>query len=181
MPDAALPLATSPTDPGPVPVLDRADHALMTALQDGLPLTSRPYAALGARVGLEETAVLERLQRLRAGGIIRRFGAIVRHHEVGYRANAMAVFDIPDSQVSTLGARLATEPAVTLCYRRHRAPGRWPYNLYCMIHGTDRAVVEAQCADLRHRHGLDAFPHALLFSLRRFKQTAGRYSHGREA
>jgi hypothetical protein len=88
----------------------------------------------------------------------------------------MAVWDVPDEQVSAIGAQLATEPAVTLCYRRKRHAPRWPYNLYCMLHGRDRGEVEATLASLRERAGLAAFPHAVLFSARCFKQRGARYA-----
>jgi hypothetical protein len=66
-------------------------------------------------------------------------------------------------------------PFVTLCYRRLRRPPVWPYNLFCMIHGTDRVEVEAQYAAARKAAGLEDAPSAVLFSIRRFKQCAGRY------
>ena len=51
----------------------------------------------------------------------------------------------------------------------------WPYNLFCMIHGSARDEVLAARADLASRLGLDPYPHAVLFSCRRFKQTGARY------
>jgi DNA-binding Lrp family transcriptional regulator len=47
--------------------------------------------------------VLERIRRWCAEGIIKRFGVIVRHHELGYTANAMLVHDIPDEAVEEIG------------------------------------------------------------------------------
>lgn len=156
------------------PLSDPRDLALIAALRDGLPLCARPYAALGAPLGMSETEVLCRLRDLRDSGVMRRFGAIVRHHEAGYAANAMVVFAPPAEEVSALGRRLAEAPEVTLCYRRTPAPG-WPFTLYCMIHGRSRAVVLDQIEALRRRHGLLDLPHRVLFSCRRFKQTAGLY------
>ena len=93
------------------------DHQLLARLADGLPLVSRPYAEMGAELGLSEDDVIARLRHLVDSGIIRRFGLIVRHHELGYRANAMSVWDVPDDEVDALGADLAAYPFVTLCYR----------------------------------------------------------------
>ena len=69
------------------------------------------------------------------------------------------------------------EPAVTLCYRRARAvpEAGWPYNLFCMIHGRNRAEVDAEITALCVRHGLAAYPQAVLFSVRRFKQRGAHY------
>lgn len=117
------------------PPLSDADMALVAALRDGLPLSHRPYADLGASIGMGEAEVISRLRTLVDQGIIRRFGAVVRHHEAGFRANAMVVLDVPDEQVAKIGRLLGQEQAVTLCYRRVRVPGQWPYNLYAMVHG----------------------------------------------
>ncbi|RAU23407.1 AsnC family protein [Paramagnetospirillum kuznetsovii] len=155
--------------------LSDRDLALVSTLADGLPLVDRPYLAVGHMVGMSEVEVIERIKAMREAGIIRRFGVIVRHHELGFRANAMAVWDIPDAEVAALGARLGDAPEVTLCYRRPRRLPDWPYNLFCMIHGRDRATVEASIRTLISRHGLDVHPHSVLFSIRRFKQTGARY------
>ncbi len=80
----------------------QADRALLAALAAGLALEPRPYAALARRLGLDEAAALQRLRALRDSGVVRRFGVVVRHHELGYRANAMVVWDVPDEQVSAV-------------------------------------------------------------------------------
>lgn len=155
------------------------DEDLIAALADGLPTIPRPYAAVGQRLGMDEGEVIARLRRLCASGVISRFGVIVRHHELGYRANAMAVWDVPDAQVDALGARLRAERDVTLCYRRVRRPPVWPYNLFCMVHGRDREAVAAAIRELARRHGLDGFAHEVLFSRRRFKQRGAAYGRRR--
>lgn len=154
---------------------------LIAALQHGLALVPRPYKALGARIGLSETEVIALVQALQEEGIIKRFGIIVRHHELGYLANAMVVWDAPDDQVAKLGERIARLDYVTLCYRRARCLPHWPYNLYCMIHGRDRAVVLKKISQLIEVCGLQDLPHEVLFSGRRFKQCGARYGGESEA
>lgn len=151
------------------------ERALAAALQGGLAPVPAPYARLGDEVGLSEARVLEVLRRWLEEGLVRRLGVIVRHRELGIAANAMCVWDVPDGEVGALGRRLAAEPAVTLCYRRRRALPHWRYNLFCMIHGRARGAVLDARAALATRLGLDAWPHAVLFSRRRFKQTGARY------
>ena len=92
---------------------------------------------------------------------------------IGYVVIAMAVFDVADDQVQPVGRALASEPALTLIYQRERAAG-WPYNLYCMMHGRDRALVTDGLAGVMARTGLHAVPHAVLFSRQRFKQQGAR-------
>jgi DNA-binding Lrp family transcriptional regulator len=150
-------------------------QGLIEALQGGLPLVESPYVDLGNRTGLGERTVLERIHEMIDDGTIKRFGVVVRHHELGYRANAMCVWDAPDQQVDTLGQRLAKIPEVTLCYQRPRCLPDWPYNLFCMIHGKDRAAVLAQITRVIKKFRLENTGHAVLFSGQRFKQTGARF------
>lgn len=155
--------------------LSDIERRLIAAIQDGLPLVPRPYAKLAARIGLAEEEVIWHLCRLIDEGAIRRLGVIVRHHELGYRANAMAVWEVPEGQVRVAGQRLARLPFVTLCYQRPRRPPDWPYNLFCMIHGRDRASVTALIEQATAKAELTGLPSAVLFSRRRFKQCGARY------
>ena len=161
--------------------LTDTDRRLVAAAAEGLPLVARPYAALGRALGLDEADVIARLEDLLADGTLKRLGVVVRHHELGYRANAMVVWDVPDEQVQEIGQRLSALPFVTLCYRRPRRPPRWPYNLFCMIHGRVRATVESQIDDAVRNLDLTAIPHDVLFSRRRFKQRGARYAATAEA
>ena len=156
-------------------VLEPSWRPLLAALQGGLALVPHPYQALGQTLGLAGNEVSARIAELRDRGIFKRFGVVVRHHELGYTANAMVVHDIPPELTGPVGEALAKEPRVNLCYSRERDLPAWPYNLFCMIHGGERQEVEAVVADIRRRHGLDRFPSAVLFSTRRFKQQGARY------
>ena len=156
--------------------IGESERRLVSVLQEGLPLFMRPFALIAERIGASENEVLSRIGNWLEDGAIKRFGVVVRHHELGYTANAMLVHPIPDERVGELGPALPEEPAVTLCYRRPRRLPDWPYNLFCMIHGRERTDVEAIIADLRQRHGLNDCAHDVLFSLTRFKQNGARYA-----
>jgi DNA-binding Lrp family transcriptional regulator len=156
--------------------LDSADYALASALESGLSLTPRPYAELGAACGLTEAACLARIARLIDLGVMRRFGVVVRHRELGYTANAMVVWDVPDSCVNAIGRLLGAQPAVTLCYQRPRRLPDWSYNLFSMVHGRDRNAVLNEIARLRADPLLAGIPCQPLFSKRRFKQRGARYA-----
>lgn len=155
--------------------LSQKERRLIAAIQSGLPLVSEPYKAIAEQVGESEQWVLERLAKLQASGDIKRFGVVVRHHELGFTSNAMVVFDVPDDQVSRIGKAIAKAGLVSLCYRRPRVLPQWPYNLFCMIHGQDRETVLEQIARIRRLHGLEPCPYSVLFSRRRFKQRGARY------
>lgn len=151
------------------------DTRLIAAIQHGLPLVPRPYAVLAREIGCSETEVMSRLKRMLNDGTLKRLGVVVRHHELGYRANAMVVWDVPDDRVTEFGYRIAGFDFITLCYRRARHLPEWPYNLYAMIHGRNRHSVLQKIDDLIKTCGLDDFTHEVLFSQRRFKQRGARY------
>jgi DNA-binding Lrp family transcriptional regulator len=119
---------------------------------------------------MTQNGVLRRLARMLDAGVINRLGLIVRHHELGIAANAMAVWDVSDDAIDVAGESVAAFPFVTLCYRRQRHPPEWPYNLFCMVHGRDRATTLRQVSEIGAGAGLADRPHAVLFSTRRFKQ-----------
>lgn len=148
---------------------------LLEALENGLAFVSRPYAQLAKHCGLSEETVLKHIDNWQQEGLVKRFGVVVRHHEMGYRANAMVVFDLPDDQVEAVGTQLAQEPAVTLCYRRERCLPHWSNNLYCMVHGRSREEVAPVVERLAATAGVAP---SVLFSVRRFKQCGARYFAG---
>ncbi|RVT81825.1 Lrp/AsnC family transcriptional regulator [Rhodobacteraceae bacterium CCMM004] len=165
---AARPPRRRTAPPGP---LDAQDRRLMQALSSGLPLTSRPFAGLTEACGLDEAAALDRTARLIDEGYVTRFGVIVRHRALGWRANAMVVWELPPDRAAEVGPDLAAVPGVTLCYQRRAVPGVWPYTLYCMIHGRSRDEAMAVLDDARALPGLRGVAHDILFSLRCFRQT----------
>jgi len=155
--------------------IDEKDEALILLMQTGLPLTPTPYSALGNEVGMTEEEVISRLTYLNESKIIKRFGIVVRHHELGYRANAMTVWNIDDDKVSELGACMGGFDFVTLCYRRPRRLPEWPYNLFTMIHGKDREHVLSNIELLVNQCDLKTVEHEVLFSTKRFKQRGAIY------
>jgi DNA-binding Lrp family transcriptional regulator len=152
------------------PVASDDDRRLLRAIEDGLPLTQLPYRRVATALRMTQNGVLRRLARMLDAGVINRLGLIVRHHELGIAANAMAVWDVSDEAIDAAGERVAAFPFVTLCYRRQRHPPEWPYNLFCMVHGRDRATTLRQVSEIGAGAGLADRPHAVLFSTRRFKQ-----------
>ncbi len=156
-------------------MMDPLDRRLLETIQQGLPIASRPYAAIAERLGMQEAEVIERLVMLKRQGLIKRLGVIVKHRPLGYRANAMIVLDVPDQLVAQIGGHISQFSFVSLCYRRPRCGGQWPYNLYCMIHGKSRSKVLQQFEQISESCGLGAFPREVLFSCRCFKQRGALY------
>ncbi len=152
-----------------------AQRRLRALLEQGLPLTPRPWQTLAEQAGMAEEQVMACVRRWQADGMIKRLGLVVRHRRLGIQANAMVVWDIPDDRVNAVGSRLAHETSVTLCYRRPRRLPDWPYNLFCMIHGTRRERVLAELAVIVERLDLGELDHRVLFSTHAYRQCGGRY------
>lgn len=155
-------------------MLETRDLDVLAQIAAGLPLCPRPYAQIGAQIAMDEAEVLRRLATLKAQGLIKRLGVIVKHRSLGYRANAMIVWNVPDELIKPLGEQISRFSFVTLCYQRPQQ-AEWPYNLYCMIHGKDRGTVLAQLEQLDTACGLTDFDRQVLFSRRCFKQRGAIY------
>jgi len=154
----------------PVP---EAEAGLAALAEHGLPVMAQPFEAWAQQLGWTESEVLSVLARWLAQGTLSRFGMVVRHHEMGFTANAMIVFDVPDEQVDACGEILALQPGITLAYRRARTKN-WSYNLYCMVHGRERGEVLALVEQAAQEANIGHLPHQVLFSLRRFTQRGPR-------
>jgi len=154
--------------------IDATDRALLAEVQGGLPFTPAPYAEIGMRLGLAEGEVIERVRALLSRGVIRRIGAAPNHYRLGMTANGMSVWDVEDTQVDRLGAAVGALDFVTHCYRRPRALPDWPYNLFAMVHGTDRDEVEAKRAEIAVLLGPAARASDILYSTRILKKTGLR-------
>jgi DNA-binding Lrp family transcriptional regulator len=154
--------------------IDEVDRRIILATQAGLPLTHQPYHRIATELALEPEEVMERIRRMLANGVIRRIGAVPNHYALGYRANAMSVWDVPDTRVRRLGQRIGELHFVSHCYRRPRHLPYWPYNLFAMVHGHNRAEVEAKAARIAELLGRDNRGHAVLYSTRILKKTGLR-------
>ena len=153
------------------------ERKLIGVLQHGLSLVSRPYAAIAEQIGSTENEVIHYISLMQNRGDIKRFGVVVRHRPLGYKANAMVVWDIPDERVDELGQCFGQFEFVTLSYRRPRHLPDWPYNLFCMIHGKDRDDVLRNLALMAERCNVSHLRHEPLFSNRCFKQRGAIYIH----
>lgn len=161
-----------PLRPGPVDasVFQDSDRPILQALTNGLPLTERPFADLAHKLALTEDHLIDRIKALSAARIISRLGVIVRHRALGWRANAMVVWDMDHDAITHAGPLLAAQPGITLCYERTPVPGIWPYRLYSMIHARSRVEALAVLDRICTLPDFADIAHVPLFSVRCFKQ-----------
>lgn len=153
-------------------MLTELDKQLIREMQKGLPLVSRPFAEIAARLSLTEEEIIERIRFFIQNGQIRRFGAAVRHQDLGFVANAMVVWDVPDEKVTEVGLVMAGFEQVSHCYQRPRHQG-WPYNLFTVVHGKNREECIQAAESLSRATGMEKY--RLLFSTAELKKSSMRY------
>ncbi len=164
--------APPPSAPAAAAELTADQKQLVRLIQDDLPLTNEPFALVAEQLGWPAQRVTDQIAAWRAAGVIRRFGAVVRHQRLGFRANGMAVFSLPAEKIDEAGYLLAQRDEVSHCYHRSPLPG-FPYALFGMTHGESEQQVR-QLAD-QFASLIDASRHAVLFSTKEYKKVSMRY------
>ena len=157
-----------------IATIDDIDRAIIRATQDGLPLVSAPYQAVSETVGISEDEVMQRMERMLESGVIRRIGAVPNHYALGFHGNGMTVWDVDDEHALDLGRMIGDLDFVSHAYLRPRHLPGWPYNLFAMAHGYDRAEVEAKADTIRTLLGSHCRGGEILYSTRILKKTGLR-------
>lgn len=152
--------------------LTALEKKIMARTQGNIPVTQRPFLEIAEEIGVEERVVLETLQRWRKEGIMRRFGATIRHQISGYEANAMVAWQVDEERIDEVGKMMAAFEGVSHCYRRNPVE-KWPYNLYTMIH----AKTERDCYKMADAMSAltSVKKYSLLFSRDELKKTSMKY------
>lgn len=145
-----------------------SDKALLSLISQDLPASLTPYRDWAQKLGITEEALLTRIKIWLEEGKLRRWGATLNHRQVGYRANALTVWVVPEEQVEAFAYLAATRPEISHCYLRIPRQD-WPYNLYTVIHGTSRENCQKIARELAAMTGINQYQ--LLFSLHEFKKT----------
>lgn len=158
---------------------DSTDRAIIAATQAGLPLVPRPYAQIAEQLGLDEGELCTRMQAMQDSGVIRRIAVAPNHYKLGMVANGMSVWDVTDDRVADLGQMVGNLEYVSHCYERPRARPVWPYNLFAMIHGSNRDEVETLRAQVAALLGDACQSHDILYSTRILKKTGLRLRTGK--
>lgn len=154
--------------------MDDLDRRIITATQSGLPLVKEPYQAIAQQLNIEPELLQQRMQIMLEQGQIRRIGAVPNHYKLGYRANAMSVWNVPDEMIAELGHQLGTLSFVSHCYERPRFLPEWPYNLFAMLHGKSKHEVAEKVQEIITLLGEHCAGYELLYSTNILKKTGLR-------
>ena len=120
--------------------LDCTDRRLLDIIQTDFPLAARPYAILGAAVGLGERETLERVRDLRRRGIIRRIGANFQSSRLGF-ASTLCAAAVPPEKLADFVETINEYPNITHNYlRAHR------YNVWFTLIAPGQSAIQATLA-----------------------------------
>jgi DNA-binding Lrp family transcriptional regulator len=153
-------------------MLTDLEQKVVLALQRDLEVTPHPFLEVAELLGVSEEELLAAIRSLMEKGVIRRFGATLRHQQSGYPANALVAWSVPDKDLSAIGKKMAAHREVSHCYARTPAPA-WPYNLYTMVHGKTPEDCVRTAARLAAATGIADYQ--MLFSETELKKTTMRY------
>jgi len=153
-------------------MFNELERKIIALVQGDMPVEKHPYRVIAKKVGTDEETVLSVLKDLNNRGVIRRFGATLRHQKTGFTANAMAAWRVDEDRVEEAGKMMASFEQVSHCYRRNPAKD-WPYNLYTMVHASDEVSCRKIAAAISEKTAADAYE--ILFSRKELKKTSMQY------
>ncbi len=153
-------------------VATEEDKKYIRELQKDLEITERPFLKAAQNLGITEEQILEKAKYYEEIGVMRRFAAILRHREVGFLANGMIVWNVPEEKIDQVGAQLGAFPQVSHCYQRPVYPD-WPYNVFSMIHCKSNDDAQKIAREIQEQ--IDVHDYKILFSSKEFKKTRVEY------
>ncbi|MEN6321551.1 MAG: Lrp/AsnC family transcriptional regulator [Syntrophaceae bacterium] len=147
------------------------EKEILKHIQQDIPLDKRPFKIIGDGAHTAETEVLAAIRGLMKKGIIRKFGAILRHQKAGFTHNAMVVWAVPSEKCESAGQVLASFKEVTHCYER-TPPFEGKYTIFTMVHfheGEQETIIQK----LSHGVGIQDFK--VLISEEEYKKSSMEY------
>ncbi|MDH3617323.1 MAG: Lrp/AsnC family transcriptional regulator [Nitrosopumilus sp.] len=148
------------------------DKDFIRELQKDMEIIDEPFVNAANNLGITENELFEKMKQYENIGVMRRFAAILRHRQVGFTANGMIVWKVPEGRISEVGAKLGAFPQVSHCYERPTYSD-WPYNVFSMIHCKTHDEAHEMAKTIQNQIQVDEYQ--ILFSSREFKKTRVEY------
>ena len=134
-----------------MPELDALDRAIVNRLQEGLPVSERPYAEVAAALETSETELLERLQRLLDERVLTRFGPLYDAERLG-GAFALCAMAVPEARFDAVAEQVNALPEVAHNYRRdHR------FNMWFVLATEQPEAIDRIATTLQEQTGLPVY------------------------
>ena len=143
--------------------------SLLTPTPEIIP---EPFNKPAKRLEITVDQLFEKAMEYERIGVMRRFAAILRHRDVGFIANGMIVWKVPEERIDEIGMKLAEFPQVSHCYQRPVYQD-WPYNLFSMVHARTNEACEKISKEMSRHIGITEY--RILFSSKEFKKERVKY------
>ena len=147
--------------------------AVIRELQENILIEESPFRGIANRIGITEIELFSIANKFINEGRMRRFAAVLRHRESGFKANAMAVWNVPEDDVEKVGNQFAAFQAVSHCYERPPQPPVWPYNIFTMVHARTTEECLGILNVMSQSAGVKEYDY--LFSEKEYKKIRVRY------
>ena len=148
------------------------DKNFIRELQKDMEIIDEPFVNAANNLGIAENELFEKMKYYEDIGVMRRFAAILRHRQVGFTANGMIVWKVPEDRIAKVGETLGSFPQVSHCYERPTYAD-WPYNVFSMIHCKTHDEAYEMAKTIQDQIHVDEYQ--ILFSSREFKKTRVEY------
>ena len=146
----------------------KPDKRFILALNRPFGIIKKPFAPAARRLGWKESRLLELVKRYKIEGLIRRFGLILSHRNIGLKSNVLVAWDVPEKYLDRAVRVFVSAGWVSHCYQRKTYPC-WPYNIYTMIHGRNRQDCLSKVWLLSRKSGVSRY--RALFTQKELKKT----------
>ncbi|MBN1473125.1 MAG: hypothetical protein JW914_00790 [Syntrophaceae bacterium] len=151
--------------------MNETQTKLAQLIQKDIDAVSHPFEKIAQKLEISQADVIKLVKILSRDGLVRKFGAILRHNKAGYKTNALIVWSIPEDQTETVGKLFSSFPFVSHCYER-KPSYKNKYNLFTMIH-SQTENIDQLVRELSASSKVNDF--LILNSIEELKKTSPEY------
>ena len=131
--------------------MDKVDRAIINTLQQGFPVSARPFAEAAALLGLSEDGLFARVQRLLDERVLTRFGPLYQVERLG-GAYALAAMRVPRGEFERVTAAVNALPEVAHNYEREHE-----FNMWFVLATESRDEIERAAERIKRDTGLPVY------------------------
>lgn len=144
--------------------MEKIDKELLNHLQNDFPISSRPFLEIGRLLGISEEEALERTNRLKKKGYIRRIGGVFHSPALGFTSTLTAA-RVDPQKLEHIAKHINAYRGVTHNYERNNSR----YNLWFTLTGASEVEIDALLEQVKAMEGVEQvmkLPALRLFKLK---------------
>jgi DNA-binding Lrp family transcriptional regulator len=106
-------------------LVDQTDLTILNALQDDLPLVSRPWKAIADRLNISETEIICRMKNMEEAGSIRDISPVLESRSLGLHAATLVALHVPEERLEEIAAVISSYAEVSHNFQRDHYYSLW--------------------------------------------------------